>query len=724
MSSLQNPRPLKFHPSMKFSQKFKSLFQNPLDLLAWSILILLAFWLRLPHFCPLALNLDEVQYAYCAETKQFPHSPYLLFLWMGYLLHLFVSLDWGYSALSMASSLFTLYFLGAVAAKITGSKFAGWMTALAFAISPIAIRVAGKQEVYAFQLVLLSLAWYLWICRRSSLGAGLALGATIATHQGTLFALPGTLILFLEPWIDSDSRQASEEVSTQRIQWKSFVLGTAVPVIMVLTWFFGVWVNQHGTGEMAAAVEYLKGASPSPDFKTIIPQEETEGLLDWMGQLRENVGDQLERFWDELANPHVIPRGAVLFGFLGLLLIPWRVALPWWLMALPYLAYEFAAGWTLDPGIYSVYILPTVVVAVGFMAEKVVLPRIPFWRRCVSAICFVGVVISLGIVIPSLQAKVHRRSLEPWWVEHGAAMSLTEWVGENTPEDTVVVVPTDWFYCRLAIPYYGDRIPFSQDGYITLPRKWEKLRVDWMNESILDQWFDSNRPFLSYDHNPFTGFGASWAGMNIDRFEVRPILWLDRNHTGTSRFWKNPEIMVEIEPWLIDDKERRPHFYIEEYFPTEEIEADLYHPTLYRICRKTDPMDSPEWVKDLEEKVPSEQLGSPSTWKGKGILFTGEASFYSPCVQGEDHAVRARIHTKGQEYGIRCEVRYDGEWVLVGEDVEKYVNDPPEVFTDLYFHIPAKYVDDDNLRVRISPSTGTDFVNLFHIAVAKVDPLD
>lgn len=308
-------------------------------------------------------------------------------------------------------------------------------------------------------------------------------------------------------------------------------------------------------------------------------------------------------------------------------------------------------------------------------------------------------------------------------------MTLAKWVRENTPEDAIVEVPAEWFYCGLAIPYYAGRTPMFRDGYILRPQEWRPMYADYrfnhlekVTDAKLDEWIDAGRPLLSFDPNPFDGFGANWGGIDVSRLEVRPILWLDRNLTGTSRFWREAEIQAEIEPHLIDDKERRPHFYIDESFPTGEMEGTVFRPTLYRICRKSDPPDPPQWALDLQSKVPEPQWGAPPVWKGKGLLFTDGASFYSPAVPGEDHAVRARIHTRGQEYALRCEVRFDGDWLEVGSDVEKWVPVPPEGFVDLVFHIPGKYVEKDNLRLRLSPAFDTKFVNLFHLAVAKTAP--
>ena len=74
-----------------------------IDCLIWAGLLSVAFWLRLPHFSAVAARFDEVEYAYCVASNQLPHSPYILFLWMGYLLKPFVRLDWGYAGLSMFS---------------------------------------------------------------------------------------------------------------------------------------------------------------------------------------------------------------------------------------------------------------------------------------------------------------------------------------------------------------------------------------------------------------------------------------------------------------------------------------------------------------------------------------------------------------------------------------------------------------------------------------------
>ena len=170
---------------------------NGLNFTIYAVILLAGFWLRVPHFTPLALiGSDASEYVYCVQKGVFPHSPYVLHYWAGWVLNGFVRLDWGYSALSMVSSLAAIPLFGLMIGRLCRSQLAGWGAALVVTVAPVSIRFAGFQEVYAFQFFWLCLAWWGAICQRSGFLCGFGLGAAFATHSGTLFAIPATLLLF------------------------------------------------------------------------------------------------------------------------------------------------------------------------------------------------------------------------------------------------------------------------------------------------------------------------------------------------------------------------------------------------------------------------------------------------------------------------------------------------------------------------------------------------
>jgi hypothetical protein len=208
--------------------------------------------------------------------------------------------------------------------------------------------------------------------------------------------------------------------------------------------------------------------------------------------------------------------------------------------------------------------------------------------------------------------------------------------------------------------------------------------------------------------------------VDIDRYETRPILWLDQNHSGSSRLWERiDKVVARIDIGSPSDEER---FHVRYPGSAEKAAVELweYHPTLYRIARKTDPPDPPSWARRLQELVPEHQRGGVPHLREDGVGFFSEdegVSFESPSVAGEDHIVRAILNSGGDDRAVACQVFFRGRWVETGRDMEKIVVEPIMRFTDLYFRIPGRLVEGGNLRVRLVPIANTTHMNAYRAEV-------
>ena len=683
------------------------------------------------------------------KSNQFPHSPYLMFLWIGYLLDQFVSLDWGYSALSMFSSILSMLLFGLTVRGLTGSRAAGLIAGLVLAIAPVSIRFAGRQEVYPFQFLLLSLALYFGIRRRWALPCGLALGAAFSTHTGTLFAVPATLVLLSQSWktlippSSAEESLLSKEPAKQSLprefldhlkqqpwkRWGMFAVGFVIPVVAVVGWLALIWLRVHGPDGLGLLFSYLRGSAPSPDFQCLFLGADANagGLVSKLSIIRENLGDQLERIWEDLGNGEVLTRGLTVCGAIGLAAIPLRKSLAWWLFGLLYLLYEVGVGKTLDVGIYSVFILPALAFGLAHSAAQLVECRKRDLFSALRLAVLVGGLGAAGVNLANVQEMATYRSLQPWLREDGSTMALARFVRENTPPDTIVMVPVEWYYCGLAVPYYAERIPLFRNGYVLVPSPWQPIYSDVQSDYLrkisnedIEKWLNEERPIVTFDRDPFTSFGSEWTYININPYEARPILWLDQNQTGTSLRWQSENVLCRIDPADRDDRKQW-GLALPEAFPLPETEMPYCRPALYWIARKTDPLEPPGWVVALQEKVSPSQRGSLPTGKGHGYLLNETLSFQSPAILGKDHLVRLLINSYGPNYVVECEARSGGEWRSVGRDMEKYVVEPPPVFSELYFTIPGEMVDRDILRIRLSPSIKTAYINVYQIEVAVVE---
>ncbi len=768
------------------------------DAFFYLALTLVSLSLRIPHLSPLAvIGPDGSEYIYCVEKNQLPHSPYILFLWMGYLLRLFIRLDWGYMALSLVSSLVSAILFGRVIERLEGNRYAGWIAASVFSLVPVSIRYAGIQEVYAVQVFLIVLAWWVLVVHSSFFGYGLVIGAAVMTHNGTVFALPSLLFLFgcradfltgpshptteivprrhglqfykakaiyVWEWIWEFTGTLKENLSLVRLssiarrtlqapvwemrvaacvreeqapfrnlvmamvrtflrafqvfqacqpQWARLLAGFFIPVVIVMSWLVVIWIQGHGLSGFPLIIHFLRGIAPGPGLAGMF-------RIGWC----KFVWIHGVMTWDVLTSLDGLGFIPLLMAALLLFLTPLRKSLVWWLLAIPYLFYESTIGISLDMGIYLVFVAPAVAAGFAFGIGCWTWSRKLPLNLIRSILCVIGLT---GLVnqLPAFQATSEVRRLLPWFRETGSMKALSDWVRIHTPQDSLVIQPLEWHFAGMASALYTDRIPiYREGGGMLIPGLWKPLfcnkkfnHVQDTTTADFEYWLDTGRPILSLDADPFHTWRADWPGVDTSRYETRPILWLDRNQTGTSEQWRNIEVLASVN---MGDATAEAPYHVE-YSANRTfavIQMPPYRPTLYRIARKIDPPEPPQWVKNLQALVPEHQRTPlPPRWDDGFSVKTedGPISLWLPTCPGRDHVLKLTLQTIGWDYVAECQVKTGSGWVRTDRDMERIVGNPDGYFTELYLRVPARYVNETSLNVHLRPALGAPSLNCFQI---------
>lgn len=729
----------------------------------WALIVIGAFLLRLPHFSPLAVvGIDSGIYVYCATNSLFPHSPYIIHSLIGVLLRPFVTLDLGYSVVSMVSSLVSILFFMGMMERLYKSRLAGWIAGIVLACSPVCARFAGIQEIYALQFFFLSWSWYVLSGGRRTFLAGLIFGVTVATHSGTVFALPTTLILMCSAIRNRAlalSGHEGEEIPLKinghplsracPVAILVFLLGAILSGVLAVMWVAWLWFSTPGAPPLSDLPTFLRGSSP---------------FIEWAKFAEWGVGyqilNQLHRTWTDLSSPEVMGSWMVVFGTLALLLQPWRITIPWWLLSLPYLVYEMLVTYSLDYGIYSVLIIPSIAVGLGLCASVprdssrssgivflvtvflVILldgldvgPAVRIITTVVLAFCIgmpyflstarIAVLVLALLLSEDLIEDFHDtaklRRLMPWYRESGAPMFLSKWVHDNSPVNTMIFHPLDWAYSGYATALYAERIPMFGTADTLNLRPWQPIMqafgvIPKVTVEHIENWLDQGVPLISYDDKPFSERWLYWKPEFAERFEARPILWFDRNQSGTSDLWKNVQAFQAVDVGNIE-AEQQAGLKLPDNVTRGRLNVPVYHPTLYWLSRKSDP-GVPDWVQEMRAKVPSQQVGAPSSMDDDGIsIMDSQTKVYIdlPSSPGKSYILHHRLQTMGWHYTTLCSVKVNGKWVHVGGDMEQIVSAIEPQFTDFYYRVPARYVDGSKVSIKLSAAYGCKAINIYRL---------
>jgi hypothetical protein len=735
-----------------------------LNMAVYLAIMVVAMLLRSPHFSSLAVvGSDPAIYTYCAEHKIFPHAPYVIYTLVGLLLKNFVRLDWGYSVVSMISSLVSVLFFAWSVESLYRSRVAGWVAGFVLACTPICVRLAGIQEVYALQFLFLSMTWYVCSGGNHPLLAGLLFGTTMATHSGVIFALPTTLLLLWKTTHDrvvSVTGEGGEGGSSSLEVWIPrqacvraiviFLVAAGAVGLHAVGWIAYLWITTPGAPELSYLPVFLRGSAPSLDWNNFS-----------QGGVIHHFLIQIIRVWSDLSDFQVIGAKLLTLSILALLLHPWRITAPWWLLSLPYLFYEILVTRSLDAGIYCVFIVPALAAGLGLCA---IVPRevsrtggivaltlailqfffdvldmdTTVWIAATLSVAFlVGrlqllttarvTTLLLGLFFAindseDFQSTAKVRNLMPWYREQGAPFVLSAWVRENTPKDTIVCHPMDWLYSPYSAPLYSGREPIFRGADRLALTPWRPLMqalnaLPLVTIENIESWLSQGRPMVSYDPEPFTGYLTYWRPEFSERYEARPILWLNRNQSGTSDYSSGCQTLVSVD---IGDAtaERQVNLRIPDTAVRTTLCAPVYHPTLYWIARRTD-KETPTWVRELENKVPSDQWGAPPQVRDEGIgIEKSKAVIFLdlPAIPGKTHILRQRIQSGGLlQFVTNCSIEKNGKWIRIGADMEQIMGPPDLQFTDFFFQVPGDTIRRDHVTLQLSAAHGCKEINVFQL---------
>ena len=455
----------------------------------------LGFLLRARCFHAYADTWDPCEYVWAVEGGFLPHSPYILYLWLGRLLALAMPADVALSVISLVAGTGMLPLLALVVRRQTGSALAGCLAAAALAVFPCAVWFSGIQEVYALAGALL-LGAILAAGRRGVAGAavsGALFGCALAAHTGMVFAAPA--------WIVAVA--GADSGAQPRGGWRrlSYAVAAAmlVPVAAVV-WV--IWVLPHSGPGGEGLVAYLAGIAPMPVIAD-------PGHL--AGSLVRTLGGALE---ETLRS--ALP-ALVLAACLGAAWLRFpRTSAFWVVHAAPYLAYEVAIGWNVDPGVHLVFAGPAIAAMLGCGAVAASQWLVERRRRAAVACTSIIAVALLPAVVASydLGALVLTREA---FLSSGPVRALMS-LRDTTPTDAVVVQPPDVYNVNL-VPAYAHRRPIiHQEGRYMLfeGRRGSPLNLtsfSMLTGPLLDRLLQERVPVISIVAEPFPagGLGLRWV---------------------------------------------------------------------------------------------------------------------------------------------------------------------------------------------------------------------
>ena len=485
---------------------------------------------------------DQTEYAWCIKAGFLPHSPYVLFVFLGRGLAWVFPPAVALSLLSFASSIGALVFLylavlhltvthpsgdrpaggPATVAHVTdwaeagGARAAALVAVLLLGTSTVFVRHAGTQEVYAFQLCLvLACAAVLTSASpwRHALG-GLIYGGALAAHNASWFVLPALLVLVV-------ARPGGGGRARAVAVW----LGAAGATLAVAYGITGLLLPVEPGGRLRELLVYLRGMPPGLAPGTVLAPGFLAESAAGIGRRLVDGGIELTRgplatgpvglsvlhfAVAALGLARLVARGRALAG--ALFLASW---------ALPFLVYEWMLGWNLDYGTYLVFVLPPVCAAcgcaVGWLGG---LGRVP--RLAVGA----GVV--LALVAPSgLQLRRHWDDTARDRRRHDSATTLAAvFAARALPEDAVVVQPRSEWNANL-LPFHAERRHIARIGtqlkLFRSPARWTPMKPDAytpLTTEALEQLLRAGIPVIAFEQEPLRG--ANPGVLDPSRFVWRP----------------------------------------------------------------------------------------------------------------------------------------------------------------------------------------------------------
>lgn len=305
-----------------------------------------ALWLRLRALHPYGYTSDGCEYVIALRRGYLPHSPYVLYYWIGWLLHRVFPADIALSVLSFCVGVAAPFVLGWLVKRVTRSSWAGLVAAAVYAMSPLCVAGTGIIEVYPLQvtLLLLGLAVTAGLGPRAAFTGALIYGAAIAAHSGSLFAFPAFVYLLVRK--PSISLRPNESPSS----WQrplAAIAGIVIVPALGASWLALLFLHSSHVSPWSDWLVYLRGIAPSP----------TLTLAAFLTLPREIV-HTVARMLDATFGWRIVPG----FLLLACAAVAWRKHRNsfylWLALSAPYLIYESLIHEVLDRGIYTVFAVP------------------------------------------------------------------------------------------------------------------------------------------------------------------------------------------------------------------------------------------------------------------------------------------------------------------------------------------------------------------------------
>jgi hypothetical protein len=444
----------------------------------------LALALRALGFATYARGWDPCEYVWVLEGDYLPHSPYVLYVWLGRLAHLVLPAASALSALSLLGGLALIACAAGLVRAQAQSTLAGFATAAALAVFPGAVRMSGQQEVYALAAPLCVAACY--AAQRARFGwSGIWFGAALAMHSASVLVAPAWLLALA--WACRKDARA----------WMRALAGAAlVPALAI------AWLALEMPAEARARIgllDYVHGIQPMPEsawHEHVLPGLQHAA---WRA-LERTVG------WR--------PQLALCALLACFALRAPRAVLFWVVYALPYFAYEGLTGLEVDPGVHLMFSAPAIAALLGLGASELTRWLGPRVRReaaspMASPARRAGPSRSGAVVAPALVCASLALVLGPSAHTSFAAASALEpraayltrspmrellWVREHAPLDAYIVQPLGTQNPNLA-PCYALRRPISLQhgrywhfigarGWPLMANAFEPLTVEWTLEQL------------------------------------------------------------------------------------------------------------------------------------------------------------------------------------------------------------------------------------------------
>lgn len=397
-------------------------------LIGWGLVIGVGAWLRFHALHFYAFTADGCEYVSALRDGYLPHSPYVLYYWIGWLFHRFFPADIALSILSMSAGVTLPILLGWLVGGTTGSRIAGLSAAMIYALSPVCVAGSGFVEIYPLQTALLLLA--LALCskggRKAVLSGSLVYGAAIATHSGSLFAFPAFAYLVLRA-----ARRNSREGNAGSIRWWLLMAsGGCVLLLPVLAagWLALLFLRTAPLDPWAEWLIYLRGIAPSPSLTL------SRGLA-----LPAEMGRSLFRMLDSTLGWRFVPALLLLLSAS----VCWKrnrsFLLLWLGFSAPYLIYESLLGEVLDRGVYTVFIVPAVAAILACGIEAL-LSRRRVQSSRVLRLSYLGL-IALLLVGPLVKSYDRGRdvlSRKEFFQQD--LLRSARWMAEKLPHDSYLVL--------------------------------------------------------------------------------------------------------------------------------------------------------------------------------------------------------------------------------------------------------------------------------------------